>query len=132
MIISSPGTTIQGTVNDTHLISNGLDILPTICDYAGVSVPSKLKGLSIKSLATEGMSGNWRNDIYIESEFGRAVVTKDYKYARYNGGEHSEQFYDHKNDPFETDNSLNLPENRKIVEEHRILMDQYIIEYGMR
>jgi arylsulfatase A-like enzyme len=130
LIISSPATAIPGTTNNTHLISNGLDILPTICDYAGVAVPPELKGVSVKPLAAGNSPDNWRNELYIESEFGRAIVTQNYKYARYNGGEHHEQLYDRNHDPFETGNSAELPENQPVLEEHRQLMDQYIALYA--
>jgi choline-sulfatase len=129
LIISAPETTIPGTVNRTQLISNGLDILPTICDYAGVTVPAELRGASVRALVAGKSPNNWRHELYIESEFGRAIVTQNYKYARYNGGHNCEQLYDRINDPFETINSATLAENNKILEEHQQLMDKYIDNY---
>jgi arylsulfatase A-like enzyme len=129
LVISSPDTKLPGVANKTHLISNGLDLLPTICDYAGVTIPPELKGLSIKSLAEGDTLDRWRNEVYIESEFGRAIVSQNYKYARYNGGVHHEQLYDCESDPFETRNSADLAENRQILEHHRQTMDQYIAQY---
>jgi choline-sulfatase len=126
LIISSPDTGLPGTTDKNHLISNGLDILPTICDYAGVTVPPELEGLSLKLLAKGGTPETWRDEVYIESEFGRAIVTQNYKYACYNGGARCEQLYDSKNDPYETVNSANVEKKQQILEQHREIMEQYI------
>ena len=37
-----------------HLVSNGLDLLPTICDYAGVQPPADLRGRSLRPLIDGG------------------------------------------------------------------------------
>ena len=34
-----------------HLVSNGLDLLPTLCDYAGIEAPEGLHGRSLRPLA---------------------------------------------------------------------------------
>jgi arylsulfatase A-like enzyme len=36
MVVSSPGTARTGAVDKEHLVS-GMDIMSTICDYAGIS-----------------------------------------------------------------------------------------------
>jgi len=41
-IVSWPGVTPAGTVDRSHLISSGLDLLPTICDFAGAPVPAPM------------------------------------------------------------------------------------------
>ena len=43
MIVSWRGHTPAGVVDSEHLVS-GVDILPTICDYAGVTPPAELAG----------------------------------------------------------------------------------------
>ena len=39
-----------GQVDDEHLISNGLDLLPTVCDYAGIAGKSDPRGRSLRPL----------------------------------------------------------------------------------
>lgn len=39
LLMKYKGNIPPGTV-DEHLVSNGLDILPTLCDYAGIAVPT--------------------------------------------------------------------------------------------
>ncbi len=65
--------------DETHFIS-GVDIFPTICDYAGIDPPEAVQGRSVRPLA-EGRDVSWREYAYIESNYwGRAIVTEQYKY----------------------------------------------------
>lgn len=69
-----------GQVNTKDLISNGLDLLPTVCDYAGIREQADPRGRSLKPLF-EGKDVDWRKSLGVESEIGRMVVSEDgYKY----------------------------------------------------
>lgn len=90
-----------GKVNQKHLISNGLDLLPTVCDYAGVEGVSDPRGMSLRPLF-EGKETTWRKTLGVESEIGRMVVSEDnYKYIRYDKKGIEEQLLDLNKDPFE-------------------------------
>ncbi|WP_149274376.1 sulfatase family protein [Pareuzebyella sediminis] len=90
-----------GVVDDTHLVSNGLDVLPTLTDYAGIPTQADKRGLSLKPLLEGG--DDWRETLGVECEVGRMVVHKDgYKYIRYFGDEVEEQLLDLNRDPYET------------------------------
>ena len=66
--------------DETHFVS-GVDLFPTVCDYAGVDTPEGIQGMSVRRLA-EGRDVLWRDCAYIESNYwGRAIVTEDYKYV---------------------------------------------------
>ena len=66
--------------DETHFIS-GVDVFPTICDYAGIAPPETVQGMSVRPLA-EGKDTPWREYAYIESNYwGRAIVTEQYKYV---------------------------------------------------
>ena len=63
----------------THFVS-GVDLLPTVLDYADVETPENVQGTSLKPLI-EGRDVQWRDYAYVESNFwGRAIVTDRYKY----------------------------------------------------
>ena len=49
-IVSYPGTIKKSKKANSALISNGIDLYPTICDYADVLVNETLPGESLKSL----------------------------------------------------------------------------------
>ncbi|MHC4885320.1 MAG: sulfatase family protein [Planctomycetota bacterium] len=105
MIVAQKGTTPGGRVCSS-LVSNGLDLIPTLCDYAGVDVPAQLKGMSLRALA-EGRSEELpRECIPVESELGRMVVTDRFKYMRFDEGENGEQFMDRVEDPGEMRNAI--------------------------
>jgi len=91
-----------GQVDETHLVSNGLDLLPTVCDYAGVKGASDPRGKSLKPLF-EGKDVKWRDTLGLESEIGRMVVDKDkLKYIRYDAAGKEERLLDLSRDPHET------------------------------
>ena len=60
---------------------SGVDLAPTVFDYAGVEVPKGVQGKSLRPLI-EGKEVEWRDFAYIESNFwARAIVTDRYKYV---------------------------------------------------
>ncbi|WP_291864850.1 sulfatase-like hydrolase/transferase [Maribacter sp.] len=119
--------TSKEKINST-LISNGLDLYPTILDYAGIPVFDGLLGKSIKPLI-EGKSDYEKHDnIVVETKFegkqaygttGRAVIGKRYKYVIYNWGKNREQFFDLEYDPYEMNNLINSKKHLQKVDEFR-------------
>lgn len=67
-------------VNNSHLVSNGLDLLPTMCDLAGISIPDDFKGLSVKPLMVDGLNKKWRRSLVVESNIARLVIWDTFKY----------------------------------------------------
>jgi choline-sulfatase len=91
-----------GLVDETHLVSNGLDLLPTVCDYAEIKGISDPRGRSLRPLF-EGKHIKWRNTLGVESEIGRMVVSKDkLKYIRYDAAGKEERLFDLGKGPYET------------------------------
>ena len=67
-----------GRRDRAHLVSNGLDLFPTICDYAGIAPPAGLRGRSLRPLV-EGRSPDvWRDHLVVETLFdgGRGYDTQ--------------------------------------------------------
>ena len=93
------GQIAEGKVDKTHLISNGLDFLPTVCDYVGVDKgTSDSRGRSLRPLFEE-TNVEWRKTIGIESELGWSVVNeKGLKYNRYDVKGFEQELFDLKND----------------------------------
>jgi choline-sulfatase len=91
-----------GKLDETHLVSNGLDLLPTVCDYAGVKGVADPRGRSLRPLF-EGNDVAWRSTLGVESEIGRMVVDEEkFKYIRYDAEGVEEQLLDLNKDPYET------------------------------
>ena len=90
-----------GQINNKNLVSNGLDLLPTVCDYAGIEAQADTRGRSLKPLF-EGKEVEWRKTLGVEGEISRMVVNEDgYKYVRYDAVGDEERLMDLNMDPFE-------------------------------
>ena len=90
-----------GQVDSLHLVSNGLDLLPTVCDFAGTAGQSDPRGRSLRPLM-EGREIEWRQTLGVESEIGRMVVGNDgLKYIRYDVAGVEERLHDLNHDPYE-------------------------------
>jgi arylsulfatase A-like enzyme len=137
LIISFKGKTKQGTCD--NLVNTGLDILPTLLDFAGVAAPAKLTGRSLRPLALGQPVREWRDYVVVENDMdqaaslgdfrpvveGRMVRTKRYKYCVYSRGRHRESLVDLENDPGEIKNLAGDPDYRMILLEHRALLARF-------
>ncbi len=131
LIVSLPGTTLAGHVDNDHLVSTGLDLIPTLCDFAGISVPGALKGRSIRPLATQATRNDaWRDCLVAENESSRVLWSDRYKYAVYPGGLPREMLVDLEHDPGEMRNLAVEPEYQPIIRRHRKLLQQWYADYG--
>lgn len=131
LIVSQPGTTPADTVNDAHLVSNGLDLVPTLCDYAEIEIPKDLPGLSFRPLAEGKEPESWRASLPLESELGRMIVTDRYKYMLYDKGANREQLIDLREDPGEMRNAAKDVVNDSILLQHRkIFKDAFGSQQG--
>ena len=110
-IVSFKGRTGPGRADDSNLVSAGLDLLPTVCDYAGVQSPGGLPGRSLRPILEGGHPNPTREYVVAETSFpsdgpsqgtlGRMVRTDRYKYIVYSWGKHREQLFDMESDPGE-------------------------------
>lgn len=117
---------IQGNrVDSTHLISNGLDLLPTVCDYAGIKAVADPRGKSIRPLL-EGKKTKWRKTLGVESEIGRMVVSQNrLKYLKYDAVGIEEQLIDLKSDPYEMTHQTNNVKYIKALKKLRKIFSSY-------
>jgi arylsulfatase A-like enzyme len=141
-IISQKGTTKIGTSD--FLVNNGLDIMPTICDYAGAKVPEKCQGMSLRNIVEGTKSGKNRKYVASSTRFvqdlrrggkpinleGRMIRTLDYKYYIFDQGKQPEMLIDMKNDPGEMENLVGNPDYKKVLDEHREIFATYKKESG--
>jgi choline-sulfatase len=79
LIVSWKGVTQAGAVDRDHLVSTGLDLIPTMCEFASVPVPAALKGRSVKSLAQGQPVEPWRSHLVVENQQSRLVLADRWK-----------------------------------------------------
>ncbi len=136
-LVAWKGRTLAGRV-DHHLVSSGLDLMPTICDYAGASVPKGCLGRSVRRLAEGRAQATWRKFVVSETSFGnwakvgtadypkaRMVRSDRYKYIAYDKGQRREQLIDMKADPGEMVNLAGKPEMADVLQQHRAYLAQW-------
>jgi len=119
LIVSQKGRTKPGAVDTTHLVSNGLDLLPTLCDYAHITPPGDLKGLSFRPLAEGKTPDTWRKELLVENEIGTMLRAENYKYSRHDKGANREMLMDLTADPGEMKNLASDPAHAKVLTDLR-------------
>ena len=129
LIVSWKGVTPAGRVDKTHLISAGLELVPTLCDFAGIATPPDLHGASIKPLAL-GKSPSWQNCVVAENERSRILWTEQFMYAVYDRGAPREFLVDLKNDPGELRNLAVDSKHRSVLARHRALLQRWYKNHG--
>jgi len=130
LIVSLAGETQMGVVDDTHLVSNGLDLLPTLCDYAGVAPPAGLPGTSFRSLAAGETPGDWRRTLVVESANSRMIRDHQFKYILYGSGANREQLFDLKTDSYEMRNLVHNPQYAAISQTLQNQLRNWATEIG--
>lgn len=126
LIVSLKGVTQAGTVDREHLVSAGCDLLPTLCDYAGIAPPAGLPGRSVRALAEGKPAANWRDALVIETSGGRCLRTARHKYCVYAGSGPREQLMDLKADPGELKDLVGDPGAKQVLHRHRKLLRDWV------
>lgn len=120
-----------------HLVSTGLDLLPTLCDYAGIAPPDNLPGRSLRVLADGGTPDDRRQEVVAVTTFdrpldrwmgmteGRMLRTEDYKYVVYTWGAYREQLFAINEDPGEMVNLAVSLQFKAILQRHRDRLRQW-------
>ena len=124
MLLRWPRRIAAGQVNAEHNVSNGLDLLPSLCDVAGIQKPSDLIGESIIPLADGSDGVAFRDAMPLECHLGRAIKYGPYKYVRFNHGARSEQLMDLDKDPYETRNHIDEPALQDVLSTCRDAYDR--------
>ena len=121
LLFSWPGHILENRTDTTHLAS-GLDIMPTLCDYAGIKPPKNMRGRSLRSIL-EGKSIHANNFIVTEvsSNTGRLLRTPSFKYIVYKD-DSVEQLFDMRTDPGETKNLAESSRYTLVLAEHRKML----------
>lgn len=141
-IISQKGTTPQGTC-DT-LVQTGVDLIPTLCNFAGIDVPKALPGRSLKAHALNQSPDEDRPYIVVSNKMvqcepvdgimlqpdGRMVRSLQYKYCLYSLGRRRESLVDMQTDPGEMVNLATKSRYRNALLQHREYLRDFARKHG--
>lgn len=139
-ILSHPARIPPGT--SQALVQTGVDLIPTLCDLAGIQKPESMPGQSMLVSAAEDLKGESREFIVSQTRFvqgapidgsvpdirGRMVRSRKFKYCVYDEGRHNESMVDMQCDPGETVNLAGQEEYSEEVRKHRKYLDIFTKE----
>jgi len=126
MIIFDPRAPEAQRGRTVDAMALNLDLAPTMLEYAGLPVPEVMQGASLLPWM-RGETPEWREDWFFEHLFERhniprseGIRTETHKYFRWLDSEPLlEEAYDLEADPLETNNLVDDPESREVVEQLR-------------
>ena len=136
-VMSCPGVVKPGTSD--HLVNTGIDLIPTICDYAGIAVPKELPGMSLKETANGRKGPDPRPFVVVSDRLiqgapidgrtptpdGRMLCGKRYKYCAWSEGKLRESLVDLDKDPGEMKNLAPDRKFAKILNQHRAMLAEW-------
>lgn len=136
LVMRYPKEIRKGTVVP-KLVQN-LDFAPTLLDYAGVSIPSDMQGLSFRKLVS-GASDEWRDAVYytyyeypsvhmVKRHYG--IATDRYKLMHFYYDIDEWELYDLQEDPQELKNVYNDPAYADVREELHRKLEELRKHYG--
>jgi arylsulfatase A-like enzyme len=135
LIVSWPGTLDEGRV-DTTSLTGGADLVPTLCELAGVDCPE----VTGRSFAPQLRSADAPGARYVVSELapdpqrtelqGRMVRTPQYKYIAFSYGADPEMLFDLAADPGEMKNVARDESMHAVVTEHRGMLREWMARTG--
>lgn len=141
-IIAAPGMPAAGR-DDPTLVQTGVDLLPTLCDFAEISLPAGLHGVSRRLVATTSPNSSYavvsnhltqggRSRETDSAPHGRMFCTERYKYCVYDQGKLRESLVDLSADPGEMTNLAINPAYIDILREHRARLLDWARQTGDR
>jgi len=123
LIVSCPERFASGRKDYRHLVS-GIDIMPTMCDFAGITPPPQMTGRSLRPVL-EDRPTEWREFVAAEWYWaGWMIRTEQFKYVWF-PDDPIEQLFDMTADPWETTNLFDQTEYAGILKDHRRLLNDW-------
>ena len=102
-----------------------VDVYPTLADLAGLSLPAKLPGVSLRPLLTKP-DADWNRPAFTQVERGgfpgRSVRTPRWRYTEWDEGKQGIELYDHQNDPGEMKNLAGDAQHASTIAELKALV----------
>ena len=126
------------------LVNTGIDLLPSMLDFAGLATPQNLPGRSLMPLVLGKPGAGWRDHVVVENNMaqagelngfkpqmeGRMVRSERYKYCVFSRGQRRESLADMEADPGEMVNLAADPKHREVLVQHRELLARFGKEYA--
>jgi iduronate 2-sulfatase len=124
LIIAAPGLRAGGvSPRPVELV----DLYPTLGDLAGLTLPGKLPGASLKPLLVKP-DAEWNRPAFTQVERGgfpgRSVRTQRWRYTEWDDGKQGVELYDHQTDAGEMNNLAGDAKQAAVIAELRALVQK--------
>ena len=134
---------MKRALTSDRFVQTGPDLIPTLCDFAGIPKPPALPGLSLRASAEGETVPDPRRFVVASNHFmegmpilgilrkpaGRMLRSERYKYCVYDQGHDRESLYDLDRDPGELTNLARNPADQAVLNEHRALLLEWSRAY---
>lgn len=102
---------------ETHLITELIDLYPTLADLAGLAPPAGLQGASLKPLLADPASPEWTKELAftVSRSGGESIKTNGWRFTQWGFGDRGQELYDLQADPGEFTNLAEKPEYATVV-----------------
>lgn len=135
LIVCAPGNRKNAGQVTEALVNNGIDLMPTILDWAEVEKPAWCDGNSLRGAVENPASEGENEYVVCETVFaqtggtnGWMLRTPHFKYVLYEAGENREMLFDMDNDRLEMTNLAIESKYRPELLRHRELLRQWMSE----
>jgi arylsulfatase A-like enzyme len=118
MIIHDPR--LKNVIGKTATPAQFLDVYPTLCDLAGISIPEQCQGKSLVPVISGEKERVHHGVVTMKRGSSYAYRTDRYRYIEWvskSGEVTSRNLYDYEQDPLETVNVAGNPEYEQVVEQ---------------
>jgi choline-sulfatase len=131
-ILSHKGVLQPGKSN--RLVNTGIDLVPTLCDYAGVAAPPGLPGISLRRpephprqyvISVNKLVQGAPIDGEKPTPSGRMLRSQRFKYCAYNQGKQRESLVDMEKDPGEMWSLAYEPRYHNVLHQHRAMLRKW-------
>lgn len=130
-MFAGPGIT-KGVMDENTLACNGYDLIPTLCDFAGIEVPDYLPGISLKPTLTGDLSNQEQRE-YIVTECANAfqITDGENKLTVFEFEGNPRIFTNLKEDPYEKINMLDDKRYASKIAEMQIELEKTLQNMGI-
>lgn len=137
LIIADPRLPKSQQGLSTDAIALNLDLPATFLDWAGVKIPDRYQGRSLKPVVSSETPADWRKESFHEHFAVRqripafeGIRNEHYKYVRYIDHDGFEFLHDLKNDPNERVNLAQHPDHAETLQAMRQRTSQRVQQLG--
>ena len=137
LIIYDPRVKASQRGQVANVTALNIDLPATFLDWAGVEIPERYQGHSLRPIVNGEDRENWRKETFHEHFAVRSRIpafeglrNENYKYVRYFDHENHEFLHDLKNDPDELVNLAGNPDHEDVLVAMRQRTTEKVDEYG--